>query len=483
MSIDLIAVDLGASGTKIIRGSFNGKELDINKIGYVNSFHYEKNNLSWWDFTKIYDSVTKVIDKATKHYDVESVGFDSWGVDFGLLDKKGNLINDPLQYRTMFRSKDHIRKIIEENRNYISKRIPTQFQPFNTVYQLLFYKKAHEELLKKADKILSIPSLFAYKLTGKKYYEFTQATTTQLYDYRANKWDYEMIKTLGIPEIFPEVVPPGTVLNSDKEYKVILPASHDTGSAFASVSAKSNQVMIISLGTWCLNGVVVSTLPKTKELLKHNYAVEGCADGRLRVIANTTGLWLFQKLKEQWDSTNNPVTYEKLVKMAEDAPSFSGFIDVDKEIFQKTKQMDYEIANESKKLSGKAPQTKNEIARIALESIALKIRKTKEDLENLFGNRLNRIRIVGGGINNTLLCQMIANATNLPVIAGPADGTATGNLLLQLLALNYVSSFEQGYELLTNSFEHIEYNPHNTSMWDKAFDKFIKMIEQNYTIS
>jgi rhamnulokinase len=476
MTSNFLAVDLGASGTKIIQGRFNGKLLDINKIGYVNSFHYEKNNFSWWDFNKIYDSVMEVIDKVTKHYDVESVGFDSWGVDFGLLDKKGNLINDPLHYRTMFKAKDHIRNVIDENRNYISERIPTQFQPFNTVYQLLFYKKTHKELLKKADRILSIPSLFAYKLTGKKYYEFTQATTTQLYDYRAKKWDHEIIETLGIPKIFPEVVPPGTVLNGYKEYKVILPASHDTGSAFASVSAKSNQVMIISLGTWCLNGVVVSTLPKTQELLKQNYAIEGCADGRLRVIANTTGLWLFQKLKEQWNSTDNPVTYEKLVKMAEDAPSFSGFIDVDKEIFQKTKQMDYEIAKQSKKLSGKAPQTKNEIARIALESIALKIRKTKEDLEKLFGYRLNKIRIVGGGINNKLLCQMIANATNLPVIAGPAEGTAIGNLLLQLLALNYVSSFEQGHELLNNSFGFKEYNPHNASMWDKAFYDFTKAL-------
>lgn len=479
MTSNFIAVDLGASGTKIILGSFNGKLLDIKKIGYVNSFHYEKNNLSWWGFSKIYDSVMEVIDKVTKHYDVESVGFDSWGVDFGLLDKKGILINDPLQYRTMFKAKDYIRNVIDENKNYISERIPTQFQPFNTVYQLLFYKKTHKELLKKADRILSIPSLFAYKLTGKKYYEFTQATTTQLYDYRAKKWDYEMIKTLGIPKIFPEVVPPGTVFNSDQKYKVVLPASHDTGSAFASVSAKSNQVMIISLGTWCLNGVVVSKLPKTQEILEYNYAVEGCADGRLRVIANTTGLWLFQKLKEQWNSTDNPVTYEKLVKMAENASSFSGYINVDEEIFQKTRQMDYEIANESKKLSGKVPQTRNEIARIALEGIALKIRKTKENIEKLFGYRLNKIRIVGGGINNKLLCQMIANATNLPVIAGPADGTAIGNLLLQLLALNYVSSFEQGYELLRNSFEFIEYSPHNVPMWDKAFGKFIKMVKQN----
>ncbi|MFO7882501.1 MAG: FGGY family carbohydrate kinase [Kosmotogaceae bacterium] len=476
MTSNFIAVDLGASGTKIIRGSFNGKLLEINKIGHVNSFHYEKNNLSWWDFSKIYDSVMKVVDKTIKHYDVESVGFDSWGVDFGLLDKKGNLINDPLQYRTMFKVKDHIVKVINENRDYISERIPTQFQPFNTVYQLLLYKSLYEELLKKADKILSIPSLFAYKLTGKKYYEFTQATTTQLYNYRAKKWDYELIKTLGIPKIFPEVVPPGTVLNGYKEYKVVLPASHDTGSAFTSVSAKSNQVMIISLGTWCLNGVVISKLPKTQEILKYNYAIEGCADGRLRVIANTTGLWLFQKLKEQWDSIDKPVTYEKLVKMAEVAPSFSGYIDVDKEIFQKTKQMDYEIANESKKLSGKEPQTKNEIARIALEGIALKIRKTKEDLEKLFGYRLNKIRIVGGGINNKLLCQMIANATNLPVIAGPADGTAIGNLLLQLLALNFVPSFKQGYELLKNSFELIEYRPSNAYMWDKAFSDFIKVL-------
>lgn len=478
MLTNFIAVDLGASGTKIISGSFDGNLLKTNKIGQVSSYHYSNNGLNWWDFNKIYISLMDKINSFQESRPVESVGFDSWGVDFGLLDKNGKLILDPLQYRTMFHAKEHIEKIIKEKRNYISHRISTQYQPFNTVYQLLLFKKLFKKELSRAKTILSIPSIMAYKLTGKQYYEFTQATTTQLFNYRTREWDTEMSKELGIPDIFPEVVNSGTIIGENNKSKIVLPATHDTASAFASVPALSGKTMIISIGTWCLNGFVVTDVSNTEELIKRNYAVEGCADGRLRVIANTTGLWLFQKLKERWNSSADPVSYEKMVEMAEGAPYFTAYIDVDDEALQKTEQMDKEIINVAKSFSGKTPKTKSEIARTALEGITLKIRKTKEDLEDLFGFNVDKVRIVGGGVRNSLLCQMIANALNVPVLAGPINGTALGNILLQMKAMNVIKNLDQGYEVLNKSFHRDKYLPKNTDIWKMAFNDFMNLINR-----
>ncbi|MFW6120628.1 MAG: rhamnulokinase [Petrotogales bacterium] len=473
-----IAIDLGASGTKIISGIFDGNLLKTKKIGGFRSYHYKNKDLNWWDFNKIYNSIMNKIKAFQNKHTVDSIGFDSWGVDFGLLDKDDKLILDPLQYRSMFHAKENIEKTIEENKDYISHRVPTQYQPFNTIYQLLLFKKQFKEELSRAKTILSIPSLLAYKLAGQKYYEYTQATTTQLFNYRTNEWDIEMAKELGIPDIFPEVVGSGTIIGENNNSKIVLPATHDTASAFASVPASSGKTMIISIGTWCLNGFVVTDISNTEELIKRNYAVEGCADGRLRVIANTTGLWLFQKLRERLNSPNNPMTYEKMVKIAEEAPSFSAYIDVDDEALQKTEQMDKEIVNVAKRFSGRIPETLSGIARIALEGIALKIRKTKEDLEGLFGNKVDKVRIVGGGVKNSLLCQMVADALNLPVRAGPIDGTALGNILLQMKALKVIEDLDQGYEVLKRSFHAEKYSPKNTELWENAFNDFMNLMNR-----
>lgn len=478
MVTNYIAVDLGASGTKIISGVFDGNLLKTNKIGEFRSYHYKNQELNWWDFNKIYNSIMSKIKDFQAKNTVDSIGFDSWGVDFGLLDKDDKLILDPLQYRTMFRAKNYINNVIVENKDYISHRIPTQYQPFNTVYQLLLYKKMFKKYLARAKNMLSIPSLLAYKLTGKKYYEFTQATTTQLFNYRTKEWDIEMTKELGIPDIFPEVVGSGTIIGENNNTKIVLPATHDTASAFASVPASSGKTMIISIGTWCLNGFVVTDISNTEELIKRNYAVEGCADGRLRVIANTTGLWLFQKLRERWNNPSNPITYEKMVKIAEEALAFSAYIDVDDEALQKTEQMDKEIVNIAKRFSGRIPKTPSEISRIALEGITLKIRKTKEDLEDIFGNKFDRVRIVGGGVRNRLLCQMVADSLNLPVSAGPVNGTALGNILLQMKALKVIEDLDQGYEVLKRSFHTEKYAPKNTELWENAFNDFMNLMNR-----
>lgn len=476
MKKSFIAVDLGASGTKVVAGDFDGERLVLKKLNQFESFSYEKGDLSWWDFEKIFASITKTLNEGKEGRDIETVGFDSWGVDFGLLNNKEELIADPLRYRSMFTAQEYIQEDINKNRDWISHRIPTQFQPFNTVYQLLLYKKLFPEILKEASTILSIPSLLVHSFLGKKLYEFTQATTSQLYNYSKKSWDKELIKGLDLPDIFPEVVPSGTLVKG-KNFDIVLPATHDTGSAFASVATGTNDEMIISMGTWCLNGIVVPEISNPEKLLKKNYAVEGCADGKLRVIANTTGLWLVQSLKSLWSKEQSKMTYEKLTHMASNAKAFSGIIDVDNKNFQNSREMDKTVIEESQKFSGKALRSREEIVRTALEGVVFKIRKTKEDLEDLFGFKMKKIKIVGGGTKNTFLCQMISDATGLPVIAGPVEGTALGNILLQLKATGNIKDLEEGRELVRKSFEIKEYQPKNTTDWNEAYQIFLKNME------
>jgi len=473
MIVKVLAFDLGASGVKVVLAGFDGEKMDFEIIDRFPTYSYEKNGFGWWDFESIFDRISKNIEMCADKYNISSIGIDSWGVDFGLLNEKGNLIHDPLQYWTMLKKDTLIKNEIIKNKDWINHRIPTQFKPFNTVYQLILYKKIYPELLERAKTILSIPSLIAQKLVGISKYEFTHATTTQIFNYENGTWDQEIIKRFDFPDIFPEVVSSGTVLGQlKKKISVVLPATHDTASAFVSVPSNDKKTMIISLGTWCLNGMIVEKLSNREELIKRNFAIEGCADGRLRVISNTSGLWFMQSLRKYWSNKAKTMDYSQMINLAKNAKAFKGMIDVDNPFFQKSSELDKAIVKESARVTGEELTNEGEIIRTILEGIALKIRYTKEELEKIFDTNFRKIHVIGGGVRNELLCQMISDATGLPLFAGPIEGASVGNVIIQLKALGYFKTIEEGKNFLNKSFNVKRYLPDHSKKWDEHYNRF-----------
>lgn len=482
----LIAVDLGASVCKIYTGYLSHDKLYIAEKHRFKNIPISLNEELFWDFPLIYKnimySLNNIISEENAQY---SIGIDSWGVDFGLLYKDKYLLGNPLHYRNMFKTKIMEETVERIGKKWIFEKAPTQFQPFNTLYQILFYQKYLPDILNISTTMLTIPSLINFFLTGSKVIDFTMATTTQIYNPLKKCWSSDIIKYFKIPDIFPDVVPAGTIVGDVKKdiigrknVKVVMPASHDTASAYASICSDYENTLILSLGTWCLTGIVLKEIELKDEIMNENLAIEGCLDGSYRVLANVTGLWLIEKLIEYWNLPGSTEIYEQLVRMAESATDFASFFDVDDKILQYTNNMEESIVEASMKFCGTKPKNREEFIRTALESIAFKIRKTREKLESIFNTKLSKAHIIGGGIRNTLLCQLIANALNLRVFTGPIEGTAVGNIISQLYSLKIVKTFQDIKHIIEHSFDIKEYQPMDIDNWEKGYINYTKFYKQ-----
>jgi len=478
-----VAVDMGASGTKIISAKIdkekNKKSIEFSELGRFPSFSYIDGGITYWDINRIVDNIKRIIRNYESENKLNSLGIDSWGVDFGMTDEYGNLLADPFHYRSMFTLKDKIKEEIEKFKPVIDAAVPTKFFPFNSVYQLLAYRKLFPEILSKTRNMLSIPSLISYVLSGKNPesigYEFTQATTTQLFDYRKKKWSLDLLKKMNIKDILPPVMKTGSAVGNfeNSNTRIILPATHDTASAFASIPTDLENTLILSLGSWCINGIVTDKIENTDEIIKYDLSVEGCADGKLRCISTTTGLWLLESIRKAWkEKYGFDKSITELIHCAQISEPFSGFIDVDDEIFQKTSDIDSEIRNYIKSHKEGKDFSPGEIVRIILEGIALKIEKTRNLLERVFNIKLDKIHSVGGGSKNRLLCQVISNITGLPLYTGPYEGSGIGNIIIQMKSLNIFSSFDETREVLKHSIEVKEFYPDNARIYQCALKKY-----------
>jgi len=456
-----VAVDMGASGIKIIKSYMENGKIFFSVHSRIPSFSYKKSGIEFWDIKKIFNAIDADLNKIGKNK-IASVGIDSWGVDFGLIDKNGRVLNDPLHYRSMFFLQEEIGDLIFKFRPSIEERVPTKFFPFNSVYQLLMYRQKFPELLSLADKILSIPSLISFMLTGKKQYEFTQASTTQLFDYSGMTWDRELIEKLGLPDVFPEVSKAGTDsgFSENRGYKVILPATHDSASAFFSVASDFDNSLLLSLGSWCIAGIITDRIKDKKVILENGFSVEGCADGKLRCLTNTAGFWLIDSLRKEWKAkSGKEFSNEELTELTERSSSLSCVLDVDNPLFQKSQDSDGEIRKIILKSCGKSDLSYGEIVRAVLEGIAVKINETKERMEKIFNIEIKKVISVGGGSRNRLLCQLITNKTGLPLTAGIYEGTALGNILILMKSAGLFKSYEEARAVLNESEEITVYYP------------------------
>jgi rhamnulokinase len=445
-----------------------------------------------WDVLHLWTEIKYSLAQAAREHgaDLSGVGLDTWGVDFGLLDRDGSLLANPYHYRdsrTDGVPEEAFRRV---PRAEIFERTGIQFMQINSLYQLLTMVVHRSPVLDVAETFLTMPDLFNYWLTGRKVCEFSIATTTQCYDPRQGDWARSLLERLDIPtHIFPEVVPSGTVLGqllpsvADEvgvdSLPAIAPACHDTGSAVAAVPAESSDFVYLSSGTWSLMGAELSEPVINERSLGFNFTNEGGVRGTFRFLKNITGLWLVQECRRAWAREGEEFSYDELTHMAAQAAPLRSVVDPDCGEFLKPGDMPTRIRAFCRRTDQSVPQSKGELVRCTLESLALKYRWVLERLEEILGRRLEPVHIVGGGTRNRLLNQFAADATGRQVVTGPIEATAIGNVIVQLMALGHIASLDEGRQVVRNSFDIGMYEPVDGDVWDEAYDRFLDIMENS----
>ncbi|MBC7326879.1 rhamnulokinase [bacterium] len=443
----------------------------------------------FWDVLRMWSEIKASIRLAIQKYGgLQGIGVDTWGVDFALLGRGDILLGNPYHYRdkrTNGMLEEAFRRVPKEK---IYFRTGIQFIQLNTLYQLLAMRVENSPLLDIAETFLMMPDLFNFWLTGIKANEFSIATTSQFYNPLIGDWDRELLEEMDIPHHFLQrIVSSGTILGEilpsvgeevgQQGIPVIAVSCHDTGSAVAAAPAEGDDWAYISAGTWMLMGVEIKEPIINQRSFELNFTNEGGVGGTFRFLKNIMGLWLIQESRRTWANRGEEYSYSELTKMAENARPFCAILEPDHTSFLPPGDMPARIADFCRKTGQEPPQTKGEFVRCALESLALKCKWVLDRLEEMLGRQLSRIHIFGGGSQNTLLCQFIADATDRIVMAGPVEATATGNALVQALALGYIKSHEEMREIIRNSFEVIPYEPAHTAEWDDAYERFLKIME------
>lgn len=492
-----LALDLGAESGRALIGAFDGATIQLAEVHrFPNRPVLIRDGLHW-DVLRLFDEIQNGLERAVQQYgEIASVGLDTWGVDFALLDAAGQLVGNPFHYRD-HRTDDILPKAFARvSRERIFEATGIQFMPINTLFQLLAMVLADSPQLRIAETLLMMPDLFNYWLTGEKVSEFTIASTSQMYDPRARTWARGLLQELGIPNAFlPTIIPPATVLGKLParlaqtrglaQTRVVAPACHDTASAVAAVPTRTAEettpnYAYISSGTWSLMGSQVRAPIINARALEFNFTNEGGAwvhgEPTFRLLKNISGLWLVQECRRIWAKQGHEYTYAELTEIAARAPAFFALLDVDDASFLNPEDMPAAIAQYCRRTNQNPPPDHATTIRLALEGLALKYRQTLAQLETLLGTRVEVIHIVGGGSQNGLLCQFTADACARPVLAGPVEATALGNILLQMLAQGQIGSLEEGRALVRASFPVTVYEPRETTRWDEQYARFTTLI-------
>lgn len=486
----VLAFDMGAGSGRALIGEIiqqeNGQpgRLEISEIHRFPNTPVQIGKHLHWNITTLFQEVKLGIQKAfLSGYNPKSYGVDTWGVDFGLLDKNGELIGIPYHYRDT-QTVGMVEKTCElVGRQRLFEESGLEFMPFNTIYQLHAMVLAGSPKLDIADKLLLTPDLIHYFLTGQQVCEFTMATTTQLYNVKERTWNTKLMKELGIqPSWFIDPVEPGTMIGQIQEsvcqelnvppVQAIAVASHDTESAVVAVPANNSTFAYLVCGTWSLLGTELFEPLIHPEVLEYGFSNEGGAYGTFQLLKNIMGLWILQECKRQWEREGDHYSYSDLVQLAEGAQPFRSFIDPDDLRFMNPADMISAIHNYCRETGQPLPRSKGEVVRCILESLSLRYREVVERMETLTGNHYEGLHMVGGGIQNELLCQFTANASGRPVWAGPIEASAIGNMLVQFVANGTLKSREEGIELVKRSFPIISYEPQSIDEWNNAFRNF-----------
>lgn len=471
----VLAVDLGAESGRVLRVCFDGERLTSEDVHRFPNNPVFAGDTLYWDVLRLWHEIQQGI--AAGMDGALSLGIDTWGVDFALLDGDGRLASNPVHYRDA-RTRGMTDWVFERvPRRTVFERTGSQFMPINTLYQLASLVRWNSPLLRSAAVALSVPDLFNYWMTGEINWEFTHATTTQAFNPRSGTWDYETLEAIGVPvQWFPQIVQPGAKLGEYKGLPVIAPPSHDTGSAVAAIPALDEHFAYISSGTWSLIGLEVTSPIITDAAYEANVTNEGGPYGTYRYLKNVMGLWLAQQSRATWRGQGHEYSYDDLSHLAEQAEPFRSLIDPDAVEFLPPGDMPERVREFCRATVQPIPETVGQVMRTIYESLALKYRWAFERMVATSGKRVDVMHVIGGGSRSALLCQLTANAIDRPVVAGPAEATALGNAVVQLITLGKLESLAAARQVVAQSTATTTYQPQHQEAWDDAYARFLPLI-------
>jgi rhamnulokinase len=485
-TINFLALDLGASGGRALLGRWDGEYINLEEIYRFPNEPVTILGHQHWDVLRLWKEIKTGIASYANQYESPlcGIGVDTWGVDFALLDNHGNLLGNPYHYRDS-RTEGMLEFAFQQMpRRQIFEHTGNQFIQFNTLFQLLSMVRKNDPQLENANTLLMMPDLIHYWLTGQKTTEFSIATTSQMYDIRQRRWAVNMLAELKISySLLPPVVSPGTILGQlsqslqdetglHQPANIVTPASHDTSSAIAAIPGLDDQSVYISSGTWSLMGVEIPEPIINDHVLELNYTNEGGVGGAVNLLKILTGLWLLQESRRQWQRESNDYSWDALLVSAEQAEPFQSLVDPDANDFLNPTNMPAAICEFCRRTGQPEPGNVGAVARCCLESLSMNYRKALEDLETLTGKHLETVRIVGGGSQNRLLSQFTADACQRPVVTGPVEATALGNVLLQAIATSHLPDIATGRKAIGASFEQQHFEPGSNIAWDEAYGLF-----------
>jgi len=481
----LAAVDLGAQSGRVARGDFDGERLFVTEVHRFENTPVQAGGVLQWDILRLYAEVLDGLRAAARDATIDSVAVDSWAVDFGLVDGAGRLVRGPVHYRDTRRADavDYVYSRIPPRELY--ERTGIQLLPINTVFELAAMTLEDDPALVDADTLLLVPDLLHLWLCGSRTTELTNATTTQCFDPRARSWAGDLLERLNVPtRLLPEVVEPGTDLgpldaaSSDLPEldgtRVVAVATHDTGSAVAALPLEGPDSVYLSVGTWSLVGVELDQPLITDETFAANLTNEGGVAGTTRLLKNVTGLWLVHECRRSWGET---YTFEELIELAADAPELESLVDPDEPAFATPGDMPARVGAYCAETAQPVPGSPGATVRTILESLALRHAEVVDLLARVTGRAPRHLHVVGGGARNALLCQWTADAAGCPVLAGPAEATLVGNLLVQAIALGELASVDEARDVVRRSFDPVVYEPTESARvrWAEARERFARL--------
>ena len=464
----VLAIDIGAESGRVMAVHFDGSGLQLEEIHRFPNYALTVNGVLQWDILHLWREVQAGIgrSRAQAAEPPASLAVDTWGVDFGLLDRNGNLIGNPVCYRDS-RTEGMLDAVFARvPKAEVFEQTGIQFMAINTLYQMMSLVETGSPHLQIAARFLTVPDLLNFWLSGAQVCEFSNATTTQMLNPFNRSWAGELLDALGIPlALFPEVVQQGTRLGTYEDIPVIAPACHDTGSAVAGVPAQTENFAYISSGTWSLVGLEVAQPVVNEAALAVNATNEGGVYGSFRLLKNVMGLWLLQQCRSTWEQQGRSYSYPELVSLAESAEPLRSFVDPNDDRFLPPGDHPAHIQAYCQQSGQLGPEGDAAIARCVFDSLALAYRDVLRELQSLNGRPIDVIHVVGGGSRNRLLNQLTADATGSPVLAGPGEATVIGNALVQLISLGELANLDEGRQLVSGLGELERFEPQEEDAW------------------
>jgi rhamnulokinase len=480
----MTAVDLGAQSGRVVLGRFDGERLSVSEVHRFPNVPVLAAGTLHWDALRLHEEILHGLTAAAREApEIDSVGVDTWGVDFALVDRAGRLVGNPVHHRDRRTEGVMERVFARVPARDLYERTGIQLMPINTVFQLFAMAEAGDRALEVAHRILLMPDLFHFWLSGVASCELTNATTSQCYDPRAQAWATDIIRRLGLPaEMFRETVAPASVLGPPlrevgertrlRSAVVVAPATHDTGSAVAAVPLRDPHAVYISTGSWSLVGMEMAEPLITDASYAANLTNEGGVGGTTRLLRNVDGLWLLHECRRAWAAEGRPLEFDQLVALAFKAAPLRSLIDPNDARFLAPGDLPGRIRSYCSETGQPIPDDAGAVTRCILESLALKHRQAIDLLWAATGLEPPEVHVVGGGALNTALCRWTADATGLPVLAGPVEATALGNLVVQAMALGELGSLADARAVIRASFESTPYEPSGSAAWADAAARF-----------